>query len=336
MKSTILLLSLLLCINFSSNGQSEFQDGYVIKSPGDTLFGLIKNQNYYENSLACIYKSKADAPTITYDPKEIFGYRFKEGKFYVSKEITVKKVKVKYFLEYLVNGKLNVYLRQDKFMHNIYYIDKDTLPTAELDYSTTVIAEDSKYYTRVSGNVNGLLRYYTSDCPKVANDALQLKIPTNKNLTDLAKKYHKNMSSNEACIVYEKKSSVSIDFELNGGFHSFDSYGYNSIGTRFYIQNPEISENIYLSLGIMYYFAANPNSNNDQKSSFIQIPVIITYNPNKHMISPIFGVGLSLPSPLVIDAGIKIQLDQMSFRVYGESNVGSLGFIAGLAWNISK
>ena len=92
-----ILIFLILLISIESLAQSNFNKGYIITTELDTIYGEIDNSDYYSNSQYCDFKDLKNT-VIRFFPDKIFGYRFIDGKYYVSKEINGNKL----FLEYLI------------------------------------------------------------------------------------------------------------------------------------------------------------------------------------------------------------------------------------------
>ena len=108
MKNSLFAL-LVLFIPSVLISQEGFKEGYVLLTRQDTLYGLIENNNGYENSAGCNYKKNIDDTVTRFSPDEIYGYSFSEGKYYVSKEFENQRQ----FFEFLVEGRLSVYLKQE-------------------------------------------------------------------------------------------------------------------------------------------------------------------------------------------------------------------------------
>src|SRR6056297_2598561 len=76
---------LLIAISTIVFAQNEWKPGYILKTQQDTVWGSLQNKNYNENSHAITFRTDENEQPSTYLPDDIYGYRFKEGKFYVSK-----------------------------------------------------------------------------------------------------------------------------------------------------------------------------------------------------------------------------------------------------------
>jgi hypothetical protein len=199
--------------------QSDFRDGYIITTNLDTIFGLIDNKSYYENSHFCDFKNKDKDSIIRFYPDQLLGYRYIDGKYYISEEINNQKL----FLEYLINGNLDIYFLQDSKGNNHYYASKDSTRLQELNYRTGIknINGQDKYYE--SKQYIGPLSYLTNDCPGLKDDIYRLNEPNHKKLISFAEKYHSLTCGNDSCIIYEKEIPRKIILCLYGGSNIFFS-----------------------------------------------------------------------------------------------------------------
>lgn len=82
------VVMLVLDSNGIINGQSNFINGYIITNSSDTIFGLINLVGPVVNSNSCFFKINEKSDIIKYSPLDIKGYRFIDGKYYVSKTIS--------------------------------------------------------------------------------------------------------------------------------------------------------------------------------------------------------------------------------------------------------
>ncbi|MDD4967801.1 MAG: hypothetical protein PHT07_00040 [Paludibacter sp.] len=115
-------------------------------------------------SKICTFRHNDKDTVRHFSPDEIPGYRFPENKYYISKEVNGKKV----FLEYLINGRLNVYYLKDERGEDHYFIEKDSLGIAEIPYEEGIREKDGQYYVYTPTKYLGLLAYYMQDAKGVA------------------------------------------------------------------------------------------------------------------------------------------------------------------------
>jgi hypothetical protein len=105
-----IILFVFLLLSLWGNSQNNYVPGYIITNKQDTIHGLIDFRTDRMNNSVCKFKVSLQDSVKTYLPYEISGYRFvNETKYYISKTVTIDKVEYKLFLEYLVQGILNLY-----------------------------------------------------------------------------------------------------------------------------------------------------------------------------------------------------------------------------------
>jgi len=303
-KISILLLGLLLSTSVLYS-QADFRAGYVIKSEGDTIFGELDYRGNHRMSEVCSFrKDKKD--TIThYYPNDILAYRFIDSKFYVPKDVDGTKL----FLEYLVNGKLNIYYRVDNFQTEHYYFEKDSIPLTELPYEEVIKWKDDKEYLYKSNRHIGILAYSLSDAKGLKTEIESIKKPDHKNLITLAKNYHNIVCDGEKCIIYEKKPfPFKIDIEACGGviyIVDFDKPTMPLAGVVAHIWLPRISENLYFKTGLLGAMVENYG----QKNIGLLIPFQFEYMYPHGIIRPKFAIGTNAPfMSLDFSPGINIKL----------------------------
>lgn len=93
--------------------QSDFRDGYFVKNDNDTIFGLIDYRGNKANAKKCVFKKDIDSVKRVYNPDEINSFRFFDSKYYVSKTLIVDDKTEQLFLEYLINGIVDMYYYRD-------------------------------------------------------------------------------------------------------------------------------------------------------------------------------------------------------------------------------
>ena len=168
--------------------QSDYQNGYIITNENDTIYGLINNRGYVKNAKECTFKTGQDSEKINYTPDMIQAYRFIDGKYYVSKKIKVDEMESQVFLEYLIDGILDIYYyrENEKESYNsgdYYFIDNGD---GELQFlnnkSYDVLAsvwdnntDPQTIYRKESKRYVGLLKLMTKDSPTLSQESRQHK-----------------------------------------------------------------------------------------------------------------------------------------------------------------
>ena len=306
MKSLFPLLILIILLPSVSLAQKNFTDGYVLLPGGDTLHGEINNGSYSGNARLCLFKAYGSEDILEYSPEDISGYRFTEGKYYVSRRITIDGIPTQIFLEYLIKGALDVFYYKDMMTGDHYFIDKDTISLEEITYSKDIVKIDGKEYFTESKKGAGLLVYYTMDDPGLMKDINKMTEYNHKNLISLASRYHQETCPDLQCIIYEKKIPVRIKFSMEIGESSFvipnpnvmteqrnykapssGDWRFNG-GINVLFQQPQTSERLYLGLGMYYEYIGADYIHN------LRFPISINYlNPKKN-ISPYMSYSADL------------------------------------------
>ncbi|MCK4663801.1 MAG: hypothetical protein KAT68_13095 [Bacteroidales bacterium] len=330
------LLFLNLIIIQITNAQKNFNDGYILITENDTLYGQIDNKNYYLNSLYCDFKINNSDSIKKYYPNEIYGYRFNNGKYYISKNIIIEGKDSILFLEYLINGELDLFFLQDNGRINHYYASKDGLPLKELSYSKEIINIDGKLFEKESKKYVGILNYLTNDCPEVENDIKKINAPNHKKLIKFSENYHNIVCAEEQCVIYEKKITFQIMIEFVGGLKMLSykrkvySQTYNPIfGFNLYINNPRFSEKSYFGLG---YINEGKFTIDSSRVSYYNFKIPITYgyfHPNKGL-SPVFFGGMNIRNyengiftSVSLIPGIKYDFGRFFLKVYTDFEIRS-------------
>jgi hypothetical protein len=353
MKIKILIVIELIFIATYINAQKDFRTGYVILTKSDSLFGEIDYRKDLLMGQVCNFKNidteGKPANEKQFLPNEIIGYRFDNGKFFISKEINGKKL----FLEFLIKGKINIYYNRDENGDH-YYLEKDSSGIIEIPYENYIRYENNVPYYYNSNKHIGLLNLFMHDAPELQSKILQLGKPEHRNLIKLAKDYHNAICKDSLCIIYEKKVPFAkISFELIVGLNSINTKMYeafkNEKYNKQYINKPNVkygvithlwlprtSENFYFRSGIEFFIIeANWTSDsllyidNDLNYHYTtiigektmvptyKIPLQIEYVYPKGVFRPMVAYGVNLHSPFAFDlsliCGFNIKLHKSVF-----------------------
>lgn len=300
------------------NGQADFRPGYIIRSSGDTLKGEIDYRGDRLMGEICSFRTSGDEE-IKYAPDDILAYRYNDGKYFISKEISGKKV----FLEFLIKGKISVYFLRDRNGDH-YFIEKEGLGLAELPYKDLVMYENNTSYEFATKKHIGLLNYYMQDAPDFQSRIASIGKPGQQNLVRLAAEYHNLVCKDEECVVFAKRSPLmSVDIEIVAGIISyrngiemdaFDSYYIKgNLGGNTYMQGgvlthfwlPRMNEKLFFRTGILYSTFKSGNT----LKKFVKIPVQIEYVYPKGIIRPTFAYGVNICKPFFYTVGMMAGLN---------------------------
>ena len=222
MKKILISGILLFYTVLSTFAQSNFKEGYIITNGNDTVHGLIDFRTDQVNTYACTFKAAEKSSETLYLPGEIAGFRFEnEGKYYVTRTVEIDGLKRTVFLEFLLQGMLNLYFLPEG---NGYYFfeGKDgrmVMTTMKPDKYT----EDSKVI--VDNRYKGIMTYVFKDDLPLATKTGKAKFDR-RTMIEFTKEYHDQMcESGEKCIIFEndyKKKFTKFDFTAYSGVETND------------------------------------------------------------------------------------------------------------------
>ena len=177
MKCKILVLILISLCDFTASAQFDFRPGFIVKGASDTVYGLIDYKGNKSNARKCIFiagRNKESEP-VTYTPLQISAYRFTNGKFYISRTVKSGSEEIQLFLEYLINGKIDVfYYRDDDDEH--YFIENEKDKLVPLTNEEKEMYVDWVQYRQESKKYIGVLKYFMQESPNSVKKAEQVNL----------------------------------------------------------------------------------------------------------------------------------------------------------------
>jgi len=204
-------LPVVICLFISVliNAQTGYKPGYIITLTNDTVRGKILFTASQRNNKVCCFKTYDNKRKKEYKPFEISGYRFDEGKYFISKRVSVYSDTLSLFVECIVQGRASFYyLRHENTDH--YYIATGnnfielTEPEQIITLAKTQVYKQPGYY--------GKLLYLLQDCPEIKPEIKSINL-NHKDLISLGQDYHRITCDSGECVVFERKvksSSFSI------------------------------------------------------------------------------------------------------------------------------
>lgn len=236
----LFLVLYFLSTSLFTNAQYIYEKGCIINNEGDTLCGYIETGNVKMNSLVCKFKTDTEAREVLYSPDEIQGYYILQKKVYISKLVPVSEGKLKrLFLEYLVDGVIDLYFYTDRSGNDQFFIEKDG-QIEKLSNETFTFRKDGKFYSGNTHRYIGILKYYTYDYPQLSGDIDNMKF-NHESFIKITKKYHEYACDSVGCIIYYKKEKKLNDSRWT---YKLGLYGGYSRGT-FMLVNRLESINTY-------------------------------------------------------------------------------------------
>jgi len=200
MQKTFIFCLVLLFISITTNAQRDFRSGYIILSSGDTLRGEIDFARDARMSQSCLFRIDKNVAPRNYSPDEIKAYRLDDGRYFISENIPGRG---RIFLEYLVDGKLNIYHDAD-LRNEYYYVRKEGDSIRELKKGGRIKEVDGVQYKLPPLEAQGLLSALTNDAPQFQSRIRNIKSLDQRYLVSLAVDYHNAVCNDQKCMVFEK------------------------------------------------------------------------------------------------------------------------------------
>lgn len=206
----ILVVVLTTCISLSEKvyAQSPFNElmeGYVITHEMDTLYGSLASYGDLLTPQECILQRVVDgvATTTTYNAKDVYGFRFQNGKFFVSKVITLDDRVQTVFVEYLVNGIVSAYF-YNAMDRKLYFIEDERGRLLPLSSDMKTIVKNGQTYKLPDKKYVGMLKVAFQKSPKIVKSVEKFDL-SKENIIQLTSDYHAEVcQTGQACILYEQ------------------------------------------------------------------------------------------------------------------------------------
>lgn len=328
--TTTLFVILFNCLGF---GQNDWISGHIIKINNDTIKGFIQKRDSKYNAKQCNFRLNMDGEIQEFNPMDILGYRIDDSEFFISKNIEGLKGENLKFLEFLINGKVNIYHLKEN--ESRFFVEKEG-KIYELQNTNKNIKDGEFVYQKENKEYIGILSYLLNDADMLF-EIYESKL-NSKSLVQIAKKYHEKVCTSEQCIIYERnKKPVQINFGIHTGI-SLNKFNFGStttsdyrmsimLGCRFEFENTfEWAEKTNLIIDINYQkysnyqlreseisFGSNITYDNrdyyitNNKSIYsgiqnldvninthaLKIPIIVNYNFSTEKLKPYIGIGVS-------------------------------------------
>ncbi len=206
---------LLFLSSHSLSAQEDFRPGYIVNIAGDTLHGFIDYGSLKSNAKWCFFKRTREGDPRRYSPTELDSYRFRDSKFYVSKHVDLpidEGAPKAYFLEYLVDGVIELYFLAHTF-DDYFFLEKDGR-LVQLSDKKEVISTDEGLRSKYVNPYTGVLKFVMKDAPTLHSQVDQSRLQF-KDLIDLTVAYHDLVcTTGEECINYHRKKHKLHDSKL--------------------------------------------------------------------------------------------------------------------------
>jgi hypothetical protein len=246
----LFIVPAMLVITIQAFAQPDFRQGFIVTNSNDTIHGLIDYKNSRSNSKKCVFKEGVNAERQEFSPSELKAYRFIDSKYYVSKPVNTGENEESLFLEYLINGTVDIYYYVDR-NGDRYLIDTGDGILHELKNETREVLLNNKAYSKMSKEYVGILKYLLRQSPSTVKKVDNLGLD-HKSLIKIGQDFHNEMCPDEECIVYEKKLPkfkpiLGPIFVLNA--HSI-SVGSNFHKELFFLENSRFQSTFFPTVGL--------------------------------------------------------------------------------------
>lgn len=227
MKQTLFLFIYSIISTCALFAQSDFKQGYVINLAQDTIKGYIDDRGEIQNCTKCRFKVSENSEIQEYLPGEIKGYRLLNDKFYISRQITINGVSTNRFVEYLLNGAVDLYLYRDVYS-TYYFIQEKGKEPVELKQEKVEIHSNNRVYLKDNKEYLGVLISTFDSTPQLKTKIEKVHL-TRNSLINISESYHNAVCPGEQCIIY-KKDEKKFLFALSGTFGIIQETMRNDIG----------------------------------------------------------------------------------------------------------
>ncbi len=305
MRLKLLFYVVLFTITQFGYAQTDFREGFIIQHNGDTVFGKIDYRNDGLMGKVCRFKASNATKSKKYLPCEIKAYRFIDSKYFISAKVLNKDS----FLEFLINGIVNIYyLRDDIGDH--YFIKKGDGDIKELPYTKSLItSEDGTLYNYETTRHLGFLKHYMQDAVGFESEIYRIGRPEHRNLINLAKKYHYKVCDGEKCIIYRKKEpllrmklelitggfsrvfSTSSDTEIDDVVNDLLTFNKKSLFCDFWM--PRANESLFFRTGLIRQQVRLKYSNVSIEDHYYTVPFQFGYMYENSVVRPKIVYGLN-------------------------------------------
>lgn len=312
MKACFLLMLALLSFGTTLYSQNDFRSGFILTLSGDTLYGKINYKGDVLMGTRCKFKVSDETPEVHYSPYDIKGYRFENGKYYISKEINYER----FFLEFLIHGKVNIYYLRDD-IGDRYFIEKEEIGFKEIPYKEEIKDIRGTSYLYRPTRHKGVLHVYTQDAPGFQEKINNIGKPKSNNLTKLAENYHNRVCKEEPCIIYTKKLPfINLQFEPSFGWifinhPELKNLNSSAFGALAHLWLPRVNEKLFLKTGMMFFSseAIYEREITIREGNVMKIPVQIEYKYPKGKVRPNLAYGINIYPPFFVSHALTTGID---------------------------
>ncbi|MCB0846435.1 MAG: hypothetical protein KDE26_24470 [Bacteroidetes bacterium] len=215
MKTITTIISLFFLLPLFVHAQINYEPGFIITSEGDEVEGFLKSTNPKKIGEKVTFKAGKSATPTVYYPGDIKGFKYTDGRYYVTKEVTIDTTTKNHFLEFLLEGEANLYFYIDKRGQH-FFIERNNL--VELEVKKEKVKVKNTTYLKKSDVFRETLRKEFADSEKIQKNILTVPFD-HDSLIDITVKYHNDvcLDENKECTIYRKdtRNQFFIGFEAD-------------------------------------------------------------------------------------------------------------------------
>lgn len=241
-----------MLLGIEVHAQFDFRKGYLIKNTNDTISGWIDYRRNNVNSKKCVFKQNIEDKSRIFSPKEIKAYRFIDGKYYVSKKLDVDGKQSQLFLEYLINGIVDIYYYSDEEGEN-YLADQGEGNLIRLKNEERELIRNRKTFVGESKEYRRMLKVIFKESPTIVKRVNSLDL-NHKSIIEIAHDYHNEVCLDQKCIIYEMKlSKTSRRFGMLFGMNYTSVNDKENLLDKFsYLKDGALEDALSPNIGFFY------------------------------------------------------------------------------------
>jgi hypothetical protein len=234
------------------NAQSDFRNSYIINNNNDTIYGLIDYRGNNSDFIKCVYRENINSNIQKFSPDEIKGYKFIDSKYFVSKTIKIDDEEILRFLEFLINGIVDVYFYRDLNGAH-YFVDDGTDNLLELKNEKKEVIIDNNLYIKESKEYINLLKLIFKKSSEISNEVQNVSL-NHQSLIKITHDYHNTVCSDKECIIYEKNlPKKKKNYGLIVGFNAISISEISSLpDVHYYMRKSQFGITFFPSIGLYY------------------------------------------------------------------------------------
>jgi len=206
-KETLILCCILAGFVTSNelSAQKWIKEGYLIDNDSDTLQGWIDMRKSLKNVEFVWFSTSSDGNFTPVEASTLQGYTLLDGLHMISRQVSINGVTRVRFIEYLVDGIVDLYLVNEDGQY-YYLIEIEGKEPLLLDDTNKSLERDDETYIVKSHQYIGALKAAMADCPDLFPQIETMTL-SSVNLVKLSHDYHDRMCSPGApCLVYQRES----------------------------------------------------------------------------------------------------------------------------------